>query len=304
MSFTVTVLGSGSAAPTQGRGLTSQFIRCRGRNILIDCGEGTQMQIRRFGIKFQRIDHIFISHLHGDHYFGLVGLLSSMHLMGRVREIHIYGPEELKGIVESQLNYNGAQLAFKTHFHFTQAKENQLIYEDEKIIVHSFPLSHRVPTTGFLIREKVRDYHLDVEAAERDQVPIACYHLLKKGISPQLEDGRRLEREKYTLPPDKPKSYAFCSDTAFSESVAEMVRDVDLLYHEATFIDYHENRAKATMHSTARQAAQLAKMAGVKRLLMGHISARYDSTLTHEAEAREVFPIAEIAEDGRTYEVL
>lgn len=303
MSFTITILGSGSAVPAQGRGLTSQFIQCRGRNFLIDCGEGTQMQIRRFGIKFQRIDHIFISHLHGDHYFGLVGLLSSMHLMGRTREIHIYGPAELKTIVEAQLFYGGARLNFEMCFHATQSNEVSLIFEDEKITVHSFPLAHRVPTTGFLIREKLHEYRLNVEAARRDKIPVAFYHLLKKGESPQLEDGTVFACEQYTFPRPKPRSYAFCSDTAFRESLADIVRGVTLLYHEATFVQAHQDRAKSTMHSTARQAAELAKLAGVERLLMGHLSARYDSVEQHESEARGVFPACEMAEDGKVYSV-
>lgn len=261
------------------------------------------MQIRRFGIKFQRIDHIFISHLHGDHYFGLVGLLSSMHLMGRTRAIHIYGPESLQEIVEAQLYYGGARLNFDIFFHLTQADEPALIFEDDKLTVHSFPLAHRVPTTGFLIREKVHEYRLNVEAARRDHVPIACYHLLKKGLSPQLEDGRILECADYTYPPAPVRSYAFCSDTAFRPVLAEIVKGVSLLYHEATFLDAHQARAKTTMHSTARQAAELAKLAGAGRLLMGHLSARYETVEQHEAEAREVFPDCEMAEDGKVYTV-
>lgn len=303
MSFTVTILGSGSAIPTAGRGLTAQFVVCRGRFILIDCGEGTQMQIRRFGIKFQRIEHVLISHLHGDHYFGLVGLLSSMHLMGRKRAIQIYGPKGLKEIVELQLNYDGARLAFELCFHETRPEGEQILFEDEKMSIHSFPLAHRVPTTGFLIREKAREYHLLVEAAQRDQVPIAFYHRLKKGEDIALEDGSVLPFKKYTRPAALPKTYAFCSDTAFREAIADYVKGADVLYHEATFTEQHKERAKTTMHSTAKQAAQLAQLAQVKRLVMGHLSARYDSGEGHEAEARKVFPSSEMAVDGLTFTV-
>jgi len=303
VSFTVTILGSGSAIPTAGRGLTSQFVVCRGRSILIDCGEGTQMQIRRFGIKFQRIEHVLISHLHGDHYFGLVGLLSSMHLMGRKRAIQIYGPKGLKDIVELQLNYDGARLAFEIYFHETNPEGEHILFEDEKISIHSFPLAHRVPTTGFLIREKAREYHLLVDAVQRDQIPMAFYHRLKKGEDIVLEDGSVLPFAKYTRAASLPKTYAFCSDTAFREVIADYVKGADVLYHEATFTDQHKERAKATMHSTAKQAAQLASLAQVKRLIMGHLSARYDSVETHEAEARSIFPASEMAVDGKSFAV-
>ncbi len=301
MEFSVTILGSGSAVPTSGRGLTSQYIQCRGRSILIDCGEGTQMQVRRFGIKFQRIDHVFISHLHGDHYFGLVGLLSSMHLMGRKRSIHIYGPPGLKEIVEMQLHYGGARLAFDVFFSETDVSGLHRIFEDNKITVDSFPLAHRIPTTGFLIREKERERHLIKEAVQRDGIPMEYYHRLKKGENIRMENGRELKFEDYTTSADLPKSYAFCSDTAYRDEVAAYVEGVDLLYHEATFTMQHAERARATMHSTAQQAAELAKKAGVKRLLMGHLSARYDSPETHEREARAVFPASEMATDGDTY---
>lgn len=303
MSFTVTILGSGSAIPTAGRGLTSQFIVCRGRSILIDCGEGTQMQIRRFGIKFQRIEHVLISHLHGDHYFGLVGLLSSMHLMGRKRAIQIYGPKGLKEIIELQLNYDGARLAFDLQFHETNPDGEYVLFEDEKIQIHSFPLVHRVPTTGFLIREKQREYHLLAEAVQRDQIPIAYYHRFKKGENIELEDGSVLHFAKYTRPANQPKTYAFCSDTAFREAIADYVKGADVLYHEATFTEQHKERAKATMHSTAKQAAQLANLAQVKRLVMGHLSARYDSGEIHEAEAKAIFPASEMAADGMTFTI-
>lgn len=303
MSFSVTILGSGSAMPTSGRGLTSQFVQCRGRNILIDCGEGTQIQIRRFGIKFQRIDHVLISHLHGDHYFGLVGLLSSMHLMGRNREIHIHGPSGLQHIVEAQLYYGGARLSFEIHFYETNPEGERLLFEDEKIAIHSFPLAHRVPTTGFRICEKERERHLLGEKAKSEGVPMEYFHRLKKGEDVIGEDGRVFRMAEYTRAAAAPKAYAFCSDTAFREAIAAFVTGVDLLYHEATFTQQHAERAKTTMHSTARQAAELAKLAGVKKLLMGHLSARYDSPDAHEAEARSVFAASEMAADGRTYMV-
>ena len=303
MSFSVTVLGSGSAVPTSRRGLTSQYVVCRSRHILIDCGEGTQMQIRKYGIKFQRIDHILISHLHGDHYFGLVGLLSTMHLMGRKKEICIHGPKGLKEIIELQLNYEGARLAFDMEFIELPAGESGLVFEDEKFRIEHFPLKHRVPTTGFVIREKERERHLNIELAQRDGVKIAYYHRLKKGEDIEDEDGKHIRSEVYTKPADPVKSYAFCSDTKYSEAILPYIENVDLLYHEATFLELHKDRAKATMHSTAAEAASIAKQASVGRLVMGHLSARYESGEQHLDEAKAIFENSSVVEDGETYQV-
>lgn len=301
MSFSVTVLGSGSAVPTSRRGLTSHFIMCNNRYILIDCGEGTQMQMRKYGIKFQRIQHILISHLHGDHYFGLVGLLSTMHLMGRTKSITIHCPKGLKEIVELQLNYEGARLAFPIIFNVLDSSSNGLVFEDDKMLIEHFPLVHRVPTTGFVIRQKERERQLNVDRAEKDGLKIEYYHRLKKGQDVQLKTGEVFRSLDYTFDPPVARSYAFCSDTAYSEKIVPFIQDVDLLYHEATFINHHADRAKATLHSTAKQAAQIAKQANVGRLMMGHFSARYDSGVEHVKEAKTVFEMSFAAEDGETY---
>ena len=303
MIFTVTVLGSGSAAPTSQRGLTSQYIVCRGRHILIDCGEGTQMQIRKFGVKFQRIEHILISHLHGDHYFGLVGLLSSMHLMGRTKAIQIYGPEGLQEIIEIQLHHAGARLSFDVKFQIVNAKESGVLFEDDKFCIEYFPLVHRIPTTGFIIREKLKDRHILAERAEKDGVKLEYYHRLRKGEDVTDEDGNIWLSSTYTRPPDIPRAFAFCSDTRYDESIVPFVHGVNLLYHEATFIEQHADRAKATMHSTAKQAAQIAKLAEVDVLLMGHLSARYDREDLHLEEAKTIFDKCIVASDGETYTV-
>lgn len=303
MSFFVTILGSGSAVPTSRRGLTAQFVSCSSRHILIDCGEGTQMQIRKFGIKFQRIEHVLISHLHGDHYFGLVGLLSTMHLMGRTKSIQVYGPKGLKEIVELQLNYGGARLSFDINFVEVPDDRQGVLFEDSKISIEYFPLKHRIPTTGFVIREKQKERHLDGELARRDGVKVEYFYRLKKGEDVIDGNGGVISADKYTTTADKPKAYAFCSDTKYTESIVPYVQDVDLLYHEATFLEGHKDRAKATLHSTARQAATIAKMASVGRLIMGHMSARYDSSKEHIVQAQEVFEDCWVAEDGETYEV-
>lgn len=301
MSFVVKILGSGSAIPTSRRKLTSQFVECRGRSILIDCGEGTQTQIRKFGVNFQKIDIILISHLHGDHYFGLVGLLSTMHLMGRKRELKLYGPKELKGILESQLEYDGARLCYKIDFVSVKPKDNELIFEDKKIQIESFPVSHRVPTTGFLIKEKLKERKLNIEKAERKNVKIEFYHRLKECVDVIDEDGNEFKYMDYTLDPPKPKSYAFCADTKYHKPIAEFVKGVDVLYHEATFTEKYKDRAKSTKHSTAKQAAKIAKLSECGRLLLGHLSARYENGDLHVEEASEIFSPVEVVEDGSTY---
>lgn len=303
MSFTVTVLGSGSAAPTSKRGLTSQFVTCRHRHILIDCGEGTQMQLRKFGLKFQRIEHVLISHLHGDHYFGLVGLLSSMHLLGREKPITIHAPVDLEEILKLQLNYRGAKLGYTINFNPIDPEAPGMVFEDEKIRISHFPLEHRVPTSGFVIQEKERDRKLLSDRVEKDNIPVEFYHRLKKGEDPVDEDGKVINHLDYTASPDPSRRYAFCSDTRYAESIIPYIKEVDLLYHEATFVKQHIERAKKTMHSTAAQAAEIAKQANVGRLLLGHLSARYDDFEGHLAEAKSIFEQSYVAEDGQTYTV-
>lgn len=259
------------------------------------------MQMRKFGVKFQRIDYILISHLHGDHYFGLVGLLSTMHLLGRVQPIHIFAPKELEEIITIQLSYAGAQLSFPVHFSTTQADEPKIIIEDEKIEVTSFPLSHKIPTTGFKILRKEKERKLLDDKAKAHGVKIEYYHRLKKGEDITDENGMLIQSIDYTLPGEPAKSYAFCSDTRYFEAILPVVQEVDLLYHEATFTEAYRDRAKATMHSTALDAANIAKQAEVKKLIMGHISARYEDGIVHEEEAQQIFQNSEVVSDGTTY---
>lgn len=301
MDFSLQILGSGSAVPTSTRSLTSQYIVCANRHVLIDCGEGTQTQMRKFGVKFQRIDIVLISHLHGDHYFGLVGLLSTMHLLGRVKPIQIYAPEELKEIIFIQLNYGGAKLSYDIEFIPTKDDGLNLLFNDEKIEIYSFPLSHKVPTTGFKITEKQKERKIIAAKVNRDNVKIEYFHLLKEGKDVVDDSGNTISFEKYTKESNPAKSYAFCSDTKYSEMIIPFVSGVDLMYHEATFTEAFVDRAKATMHATAQQAARIAKAAGVKRMLMGHLSARYGSGDEHIAEARPIFENCEVVEDGMIY---
>jgi ribonuclease Z len=303
VSFEVTILGSGAAIPTQRRNPTSQYIVCNDRHILIDCGEGTQMQIRKYGIKFQRINHILISHLHGDHFFGLVGLISTMHLMGRDKGLSIYGPEELEQILRLQLEVGAAKLDFEINFVKLNGKDSGVIFEDKLIQISYFPLKHRIPTNGFVIREKVKERRLNPLKIEGSGLQFEHMHRLKKGEDILLENGKTLKNTKYTLDPHPSFSYAYCSDTAYAEKIVSYIKGVSLLYHEATFIEKDIERARATFHSTARQAAEIAKKAGVGKLLVGHLSARYESTSDHLHEAMHVFENSEVVEDGRTYQV-
>lgn len=301
MNFEVTILGSGAAVPTLRRNPTSQYVVCNDRHILIDCGEGTQMQIRNYGIRFQRLSHILISHLHGDHFFGLVGLLSTMHLMGRDKGITVYGPTELESIIKSQLEIGGAKLDFDLQFIATDPKNPQLIFEDNLIEIHSFPLKHRIPTTGFLIREKTKEFNLNSEAIKESGLKIEHFHLLKKGKDILTEDGQLYSCKDFTFPPKPSYSYAFCSDTKYDISIVPFVKDVSVLYHEATFTNKDSERAKATFHSTAAQAADIAKRANVGKLYLGHLSARYESTAFHLSEAAELFDKTEVVEDGMKF---
>lgn len=298
MSFSVQILGSGSAVPTSRRNPTSQYVQCSSRHILIDCGEGTQMQMRKFGVKFQKLDIILISHLHGDHYFGLMGLLSTMHLLGRVKSLVIFGPEGLKEIVELQMKHGNGRFGYDIHFKEIEPKTRDILYEDNKICVRCFPLKHKIATHGFTITEKQKEAKLLKHKVEEDNVLVAHYHLLKKGLDVETEDGGVLRSSDYTEPSHEAKVYAFCSDTAYFPEVVKDIEGVDLLYHEATFTEKYLDRAKATLHSTASQAAEIARKAGVKKLLIGHFSARFDTGEDHLIEAREVFPESYLAEDG------
>lgn len=298
MRFEVTILGSGAALPTSRRNPSSQYVWCDDRHILIDCGEGTQNQLRNCGIGIQKISHILISHLHGDHFFGLVGLLSSMHLLGRDKGITIYGPEGLEKIIRLQLEIGGTILGFGLQFVALDGKTSGLIYEDNRIEIRTFPLKHRIPTNGFVIAEKPFARQLDGEKYKQDGHSLAHIPALKRGEDVMLEDNTLLKAAEYTFEPRKSRVYAYCSDTSYDESIIPYIQDADVLYHEATFLEEMVDRAKHTFHSTARQAALIAQKAGVGRLFLGHLSARYDNGSAHEAEAQVIFDDTVFVEDG------
>lgn len=303
MRFEITILGSGAALPTSLRNPSAQYIFCNDRHILIDCGEGTQNQLRKYNIRLQKISHILISHLHGDHFFGLVGLLSSMHLLGRDQGITIYGPQGLEQIIRLQLEIGGAKLGFGLEFVALDGKTSGLLFEDKRIEIHTFPLKHRIPTNGFRISEKPYERSLDGEKFRRDKLSLTYIPAFKRGEDVQLEDGTVLFAEDYTFPARKSRSYAYCSDTVYLESIVPHIENADVLYHEATFLKNMEDRAIATFHSTAEQAAHIAKKSNVGLLLLGHLSARYESGHAHAAEAKTVFENTMVVEDGMVHKM-
>lgn len=303
MSFDVTVLGCGSATPTSQRNPTAQVINALGRFFLIDCGEGTQIQMRKFKIRFQKIDHVFISHLHGDHYFGLIGWLSTLHLLGRTEPLHIYANEALKNIMELQFLHSETTLKYKLIWHFLNYGGKHLLYEDKALEIYSFPLNHRIPTNGFLFKEKAKSRSLKREMIVKYDLSIEQIHEIKEGADHVLEDGTIIKNAALTNSPKPPRSYAFCSDTIYDEGLIEYIEGVDLLYHETTFMDDMAKRAKETFHTTCSEAGNIAKLAGVKQLMIGHFSARYGDATPLVEQTKSVFPNTLAAEEGKTYVV-
>ena len=275
MSFKLTILGSSSAIPTVERNPTAQLLNVNERFFLIDCGEGTQIQLRKYQLSFQRINHIFISHLHGDHYFGLIGLLSSMHLLGRNKELHIYAHKELKDIIDLQLQSSNTELNYPLFFHFLPEDRGAVILEDNNIKVSNLILDHSIKCCGFLFEEKKSKRKINHHEIEKYNVPFDKINSLKDGADWINSAGEIISNSILTSENSLPNRYAFCSDTRFNEPLIEKINEVDLLYHETTFMKDLEDRADKTGHSTTLQAATIAHKAKVKRLLIGHYSQRY-----------------------------
>lgn len=296
---TLTILGCHSASPKSNAHPTAQLLDIKGHLLLIDCGEGTQLRIRKYKASFSRIHHIFISHLHGDHFFGLIGLISTFGLMNRTQDLHLYGPRGLQEIIQLQLKYSKSYLAFTIQYHELSATTPELIFEDEKISVETIPLKHRIYTNGFLIKEKEGERKLNIEAALKWQVDKAYFKLAKQGKEVVNIKGEKIANNLITLPPEAPKSYAFCSDTAYMPELATQLAHVDVLYHEATFLNEHENLCEKTLHSTAKQAALIAQKAKVKHLVLGHFSVRYKDVNRFKIEAEKIFPKVSIAQTGK-----
>ncbi|WP_028297851.1 ribonuclease Z [Olivibacter sitiensis] len=304
MKFELTILGSNSATPAFGRNQTAQILNSNEIFYLIDCGEGTQLQLQRFGLKSSRIKYVFISHLHGDHYLGLVGLISSMHLNGRKEALHVFGPEPLLEIIQIQLRFSETILSYPLHFEATDPLQESLILENDDLYVYSFPLQHRIPCTGFRFVEKKRLPHILRERVEKLGIPKVFYSKIKRGMAYTDQNGLTYPASELTVPAPMPKSYAFCSDTVCSWSYLESIRGVNLLYHEATFLQEMQARALETYHTTAFQAGEVALKANVQSLLIGHFSSRYRDLDPLLAESKSVFANVKLAIEGQTYEIM
>lgn len=298
----LTVLGCYAATPRTLTNPTSQVLEINNQVVLIDCGEGTQVELRRHKIKFSRINHIFISHLHGDHFFGLPGFISTMRLLGREKALHVYGPKGIKEAITLLLKLGDSWTNYPLLFHELTSKEQELIFEDDKISVTTIPLDHRVYTNGYLFREKLGKRKLNVTAAEKYGIDKAYYNNIKNGKNITLDNGTIVSNSELTFDPPEPKSYAFCSDTVYDESLAEKIKNVDVLYHESTFLETETDLAVKTKHATAKQAAMVAKKANVKTLLLGHYSTRYKSIVLFKEEASTIFPNVVLANDGKTFD--
>ncbi len=298
----LTILGCYSATPRTNTNPTSQVLEIKNHLFLIDCGEGSQVELRRNKVKFSRIKHIFISHLHGDHYFGLVGLISTFRLLTRETELHIYAPKGLKEVITLQMKLADSWTNYPLIFHELTSETSELIFEDEQVEVYTIPLDHRIYTNGFLFKEKVGERKLDMNAILNSNIDVSYYRKLKQGFDVVNEDGQLILNTELTKPALPPKSYAFCSDTAYNEAILPIIKDVDVLYHESTFLEKNEKLALPTKHSTAIQAATIAKKANAKTLILGHFSTRYDDLNLFKLEAETVFKEVRLAKDGKTFE--
>ena len=296
--FEIHILGCGSALPTTRHNASAQIIKIGNKQFLVDCGEGTQVQLRRNHIHFSFINHIFISHLHGDHCFGLIGLISTFALLGRTAPLHIYADPNLEEVMKPQIDFFCKGMNYPLFFHCIDAAKHQVIYEDNTITVETLPLKHRMPCCGFLFREKPKKRHLIGDVVNFYNIPAYMRQSIKDGADYTTPDGETIPNSRLTKEADRSRSYAYCSDTAPCNCNNEQLKGVDLLYHEATFADSEKERAAQTFHSTARQAAQVASDAGVKKLMIGHYSSRYESLDTLLSEAREVFDNTIAANEG------
>jgi ribonuclease Z len=301
MKFEVTILGSSSATPIFNRNPTAQILNINEKLYLVDCAEGTQQQMLRFDIKASRIDYIFISHLHGDHYLGLVGLLSSMHLNGRKKTLKVFCPPPLKEIVDLQLKYSETTLNYPVEFIFTDATTKGVILENQDVFVETIPLNHRIPCTGFLFKQKKRLRKLIKEKIEELEIPIPYYTAIKRGNDYEAPNGTIYKNSALTIEPQEPKSYAYVSDTLYTENYLPQINSVTLLYHEATFLNDMLDRANQTHHTTALQAGEVALKVNAGKLIIGHFSARYKTLNELLDEAQSVFPNTELAVEGKTF---
>ena len=298
----LTILGCYAATPRTLTNPTSQVLEIKNRLFLIDCGEGTQVQLRKNKIKFSKINHIFISHLHGDHLYGLIGTISTFSLLGRTTDLHVYGPKGIKELILLQLKLTESWTTYDLFFHELESKESEIIFEDKHVIVKTIPLKHRVYTNGFLFQEKPAERKLNVGAVQDYDIHIAYYQKIKNGGDITLDNGTVIENEKLSFDPVPPMSYAFCSDTVYNENIIPIIENTDVLYHESTFLESEAALAQKTLHSTAKEAARIAVKANVKHLVLGHYSTRYDGLERFKEEAEEIFPNVLLGDDGVSFE--
>ena len=296
--FELHILGCGSALPTTRHFATSQVVNLRDKLFMIDCGEGAQMQLRKSRLKFSRLNHIFISHLHGDHCFGLMGLISTFGLLGRTAELHIHSPKGLEELLTPMLNFFCHTLAYKVIFHEFDTRQTSVVYEDRSMTVTTIPLQHRIPCCGFLFAEKARPNHIIRDMVDFYKVPVYELNRIKNGSDYVTPEGEVIANTCLTRPSDPPRKYAYCSDTIFRPEIVEQLSGVDLLFHEATFAESELARAKETYHTTAAQAARIALEAGVRQLVIGHFSARYEDESILLKEASAVFPNTILAKEN------
>ncbi|MDG2371212.1 MAG: ribonuclease Z [Flavobacteriaceae bacterium] len=297
----ITILGCHSATPRSNFHTTSQLIELKNHMFLIDCGEGTQIRLREEKIKFSRIKNIFISHLHGDHFYGLIGLINTFKLLGRSVDLNIYGPIGIKEVIKLQLKLSNSWTDFRLYFHELNNSKAELVYEDSIVKVKTIPLIHRVYTNGFLFQEKAGLRKIETEKVKLYNVPICDYENLKNGKDFINEKGQTIKNSDLTLPPKKPFSYAFCSDTVFNPQMVNQIKNVDLLYHESTFLNEHKDLATKTLHSTAEQAGKIASLSNVGKLMLGHFSTRYRDKKMFIQEANKQFDNVFLAKEGETY---
>ena len=298
----LTILGCYAATPRSLTNPTSQVLEIKNRMFLIDCGEGTQVQLRKNKIRFSKINHVFISHLHGDHVYGLIGLVSTFSLLNRKADLHIHGPKGIKEIILLQLKLSASWTSYDLYFHELESIESQIVFEDDKVKVTTIPLKHRIYTNGYLFQEKNIERKLNIDAVQQYGIDTVYYNKIKYGGDITLEDGRIIPNSELTFDPPPAKSYAFCSDTIYDESILQHINDVDVLYHESTFLESESHLCEKTKHTTAKQAATIAKMAGAKQLVLGHFSTRYDSTNRFKEEAESIFDNVHLADDGKVFD--
>ena len=298
----LTILGCYAATPRTISNPTSQVLEIKNRLFLIDCAEGTQVQLRKSKVKFSKINHIFISHLHGDHFYGLVGLISTFMLLNRESDLTVHGPKGIKEIILLQLRASGSFTGYNLYFNELEAKESQTIFEDDRVVVKTIPLKHRIYTNGYLFQEKNLERKLNIEAVENYNIDKVYFNKIKFGGDITLENGTIIPNSELTFDPQVAKSYAFCSDTIYDETIIPIIENVDYLYHESTFLESEAHLSERTMHSTAKQAATIALKANAKNLILGHYSTRYGNIELFKDEAQTIFQNVQLADDGKEFD--